>query len=351
MDYYKTQTEFNCGIDLHTNQMYVCVMDPAGEKLVHTNIRHNDFGYFLGRVEPYRHDLTVVCESTSNWYWLADACFEADIEFVLAHALYLKHIHGGKNKNDRLDSKKLAHLLRTNLIPPAYAHPAARRPARGLFRQRMRFVWDRSTLMAQLGMRQYAEGLAPAPGRSGNRDKWEENILEQHADPVNQFSAQMSMEMIRAYDKQINLIEKRLKTESRKDYAVELAVVKTVPGIGQILALTILYEIDTIDRFPTVNDFLSYCRLVKGSVSSAGKFKGLKGAKMGNAYLRWAFGQAAVIAKRTNPLIGAYAERLTARHGKFKANAILSAKIARAVYFMLARKTVFDAGKLVSAKI
>jgi hypothetical protein len=99
MKYYTSTTEFNCGIDLHARQMYACVMDRQGKKLVHMNIKGNDFGYFLKRVEPYRHDLTVVSECTFNGYWLADACFEANIEFVLAHALYLKHIHGGKMGN------------------------------------------------------------------------------------------------------------------------------------------------------------------------------------------------------------------------------------------------------------
>ena len=119
MKYYTSTTEYNCGIDLHARQMYVCVMDRSGKVLVHRNIEGNDFGYFLKRVAPYQHDLTVVCECTFNWYWLADACFEAKIPFVLAHALYLKHIHGGKNKNDRIDAEKLAHLLRANLIPDA----------------------------------------------------------------------------------------------------------------------------------------------------------------------------------------------------------------------------------------
>ena len=104
MKYYKSTTEFNCGIDLHARQMYACVMDRDGKKLVHTNIKGNDFSYFLKRVEAYRHDLTVVSECTFNWYWLADACFDADIEFVLAHALYLKHIHGGTvNRTDAFE--------------------------------------------------------------------------------------------------------------------------------------------------------------------------------------------------------------------------------------------------------
>ena len=132
MKYYTTTTEFNCGIDLHGRQMYVCVMDRWGKKLVHRNIKGNDFGFFLKLIAQYRHDLTVVCESTFNWYWLADACLDEGIEFVLGHSLYLKLIHGGKNKNDRIDSEKLAHLLRANLIPPSYVYPSERRPVRAL---------------------------------------------------------------------------------------------------------------------------------------------------------------------------------------------------------------------------
>src|ERR1044071_9207063 len=106
MKYYTSTTEFNCGIDLHARQMYVCLMDRQGKILIHTNIKHNDFAYFQKRIEPYQHDLTVCCECMFGWYWLADACQAAGLTFVLAHALYLKAIHGGKNKNDRIDSER-----------------------------------------------------------------------------------------------------------------------------------------------------------------------------------------------------------------------------------------------------
>jgi transposase len=115
--------------------------------------------------------------------------------------------------------------------------------------------------------------------------------------------------------------------------------------------MTILFELDAIERFPTVKDFLSYSRLVKGSVASAGKLKGLTGGKMGNAYLRWAFGEAAVICKRNHPLLTPYADRLVAKRGKFKGNAILAAKLARAVYFMLQKGTAFDAEKLIATSL
>lgn len=351
MKYYTSTTEFNCGIDLHARQMYVCVMDRQGNKLMHTNIAGNDWEYFLKRVAPYRHDLTVVSECTFNWYWLADACFEANIKFVLAHALYVKHIHGGKNKNDRIDSEKLAHLLRANLIPPSYIYPSARRPVRALLRQRMSYVWERASLLGHLSMNQTAEGLIPAPKSGHNRDVWEEKILAQYANPLHRFAVSCDMDMIRTYDVQVEKLEAEIVRQAKQDLGRDYHLLLSVPGIGRVLTMTLLFEIDTIERFPTVKDFLSYCRLVKGSVASAGKVKGLTGGKMGNAYLRWAFGQAAIVAKRNNPLLTPYTEKLVAKHGKFKGNAILANKLARAVYFMLQKGTGFDAERLIATSI
>jgi transposase len=343
MKYYKTTTKYNCGIDLHARQMYICVMDPAGNILVHKNIKGNEFAFFLKLVAPYRHDLTVVCECCFNWYWLADACEDAGITFALGHALYLKHIHGSKNKNDKLDSEKLAHLLRTNLIPPSYIYPRKNRPMRALLRQRMNYVWERAELLSHLSMNQTAEGLVPVAKGGRNRDVWEERILGQYADPLHRLAVECDMELIRSYDRRIEIIEQKLAGLARREHGRDFALLTTVPGIGRVLALTLLFEIDTIDRFPTVKDFVSYCRLVKGSVASAGKVKGLKGGKMGNPYLRWAFGEAAVIAKRNHPLLKPCAEQLVSKHGKFKGNAILANKLARAVYFMLQKGTAFDA--------
>jgi len=348
MKYYRSTTEFNCGIDLHARQMYVCVMDQQGNKLVHRNIKGNDFQFFLKLVSKYLHDLTVVCECTFNWYWLADACFAADIKFVLGHALYLKHIHGGKNKNDKIDSEKLAHLLRANLMPTGYVYPSVSRPVRALLRQRMGYVWERSTLKTHLSMNQTAEGLVPAKKSDRDCDTWEEGILANYSDENHRFAVSCEMSMIRAYNEQIKKLEARLMHETLRSRQRDLALLLTVPGIGRILAMTILYEIDTIDRFPTVRDFVSYCRLVKGSVASAGKVKGLTGGKMGNAYLRWAFGEAAVLGKSRHLLLAPYAEALTSKHGKFKANAILARKLAHAVYYMLQKGTAFDAERIVS---
>ena len=348
MKYYTSTSEYNCGIDLHSQQMYVCIMDREGAVRVHRNIRGNDFEYFLKIAKPYLHDLTVVCECTFNWYWLADACFEAGIGFVLAHALYLRHISGGKNKNDRIDSEKLAHLLRANLIPPAYVYPAARRPIRSLLRQRLSYVWRRSEVLAHVSTKQSAEGLVPAAKSGHNRDVWEERIQAQYANPLHRFGAQCDLEVVRAYDRQIDRLDQEVVRQAKKHLGRDYQLLQTVPGVGQVLGLTILFEMDAVARFPTAKDFLSYSRLVKGSVASAGKVKGLCGGKMGNAYLRWAFGEVAVICKRAHRIITPYAEKLVAKHGTFKGNAILANQIARAVYFMLQSGQAFDAERMVA---
>jgi transposase len=162
---------------------------------------------------------------------------------------------------------------------------------------------------------------------------------------------QNELAMIRHYDQQIIALEEQLHRLTKESQPRQYALLQTVPGIGEHLGLTILYEIGDIERFPTVKDFVSYCRLVKGTVASAGKIKGLRGAKLGNPYLRWAFGEAAVIAKRDHQLIGPLAQRLEAQFNgnKFKANTVLAIKLARAVYFMLKNHTVFDPERLVRA--
>ena len=114
MKMYQTQHPFYCGIDLHANQMYACVVDHNGKKRLHHNYKTRNANKFFEELEPFGCDIAIGCESTFNWYWLADACRERKLPFILGHALYLKAIHGGKVKNDKLDSEKLA--LKTNRV-------------------------------------------------------------------------------------------------------------------------------------------------------------------------------------------------------------------------------------------
>src|ERR1700732_3182638 len=99
--------------------MYVCVLDHEGKELFHRNLPCGAEP-FLRAVAPYREDLVVAVECVFTWYWLADLCARENIAFVLGHALYMRAIHGAKTKNDRIDSRKTAGLLRGGLLPQAY---------------------------------------------------------------------------------------------------------------------------------------------------------------------------------------------------------------------------------------
>jgi transposase len=123
-----------------------------------------------------------------------------------------------------------------------------------------------------------------------------------------------------------------------------------VPGIGKILSLVLLYAMHDMDRFPTVQDFVSYCRLVKCAKESAGKRLGTSGKKIGNAHLKWAFSEAAALCLRNNPAGQKYLARLEKKHDKGKALTILAHKLARAVYDMLKRQTAFDMAKFLHSE-
>ena len=151
MRFYTGQHQHYCGVDLHTRTMYLCILDQDGQVLLHRNMRASP-EEFLAAVAPYREDLVVAAECIFTWYWLADLCAREGIAFVLGHALYMKAIHGGKAKNDRIDALKIATLLRGGMLPQAYAYPAGMRATRDLLRRRLHLVRKRGQLRAHIQM-------------------------------------------------------------------------------------------------------------------------------------------------------------------------------------------------------
>ena len=144
MRFYTKQHRYYCGIDLHARSMYVCILDPQGEILLHRNMPCGP-DFFLKAIAPYREDMAVAVECIFTWYWLADLCSKENIPFVLGHALYMKAIHGGKAKNDKIDAHKIAVLLRGGMLPMAYVYPALMRSTQDLLRRRMHLMHKRSS--------------------------------------------------------------------------------------------------------------------------------------------------------------------------------------------------------------
>jgi transposase len=340
MRFYNRQHRHYCGIDLHVRTMYICILDTSGQVLLHRNFKATPQA-FLEAVEPFRDDLVVAAECMFTWYWLADVCAAEGICFVLGHALAMKAIHGGKTKNDKLDAYKIASLLRGGLLPQAYVYPAAMRPTRDLLRRRLHLVRKRGQLLAHIQNTQAQYNL-PAFGRRlaypANRD----GVREHFPDPSVRKSIEVDLALLERYDALINDLELTIVREAKQHDGDTFHRLRSVPGIGKVLALTILYEIHDIGRFDRVQEFASYARLVKCTHQSAGKTVGSGGAKMGNVHLKWAFSEAAVLFLRHASGGKKLLTAIEKKHGKGKALSILAHKIGRAVFYMLSRETVFS---------
>jgi transposase len=347
MRFYTQQHLHYCGIDLHARSLYLCILDSKGKTLVHRKLPC-DRDQLLKTLVPHREDLAVAVECLFCWYWVADLCSEQGFTFVLGHALYMKAIHGGKTKNDRIDSYKIAALLRGGNLPYAYVYPREMRATRDLLRRRLFFARKRGELLAHIQNTNTQYNLPPLDERAG-KTKDRGAIIEHFDDDTVQMSIASDVALLDSYDQVIRDMELYLIHEVRKDHNREFYLLRSIPGIGEILSLTLLYEIDDLSRVPRVQNFLSYARLVKGIHESAGKTKKHAGGKMGNVHLKWAFSEAAALFLRGNSVGQKYFARLEKKHGKGKALSILAAKLGRAVYYMLLRNKPFELQRFVTA--
>jgi transposase len=256
----------------------------------------------------------------------------------------MKAIHGGKAKNDKIDSQKIAALLRGGMLPQASVYPAHMRATRDLLRRRMHLAHTRAELLAHVHNTHSPYNL-PAIGKKIASKANREGVAERFADPAVHKSIEVDLALITSYDALLRDVELTIVTTARHHDAQTLYLLQTMPGIGTILSLVLLDEIHDINRFPRVQNFLSYCRLVQCAKASAGTRVGTSGATIGNAHLTWAFSEAAVLCLRDHAAAQKYLARLEKKHDKGKALTILAQKLARAVYDRLTRQVAFDREK------
>ena len=339
MKFYTKQHHFYCGVDLHADAMYVCILDATGEVVVHQNIPTKP-NSVLRLIKPYRSGLVVGCECMFSWYWLADLCAEQEIDFVLGHALYMKAIHGGKAKNDKIDSYKIASLLRGGNFPLAYTYPKPMRATRDLLRRRNHLARKRGELFSHIQNTATQYNLEPLGCIA--KPSMRVDLLQKFPDPVVRRMVEVDLVTIEHYEKLLDTLERQLEKVATSHDPVSLALLKSIPGVGKILGMVMLYEIEDIARFPREQDFASYCRLVKPAKESNGKHYGHSGKKIGNAHLRWAFGEAVVLMLKGNKPVQQILQKLASKHGKGKALAILAHRLGRAVYYMLKNQVPFD---------
>jgi transposase len=342
MRFYDRQHRYYAGIDLHARTMHLCVLDQAGTVVCDVNLPSQPDA-FLAAIAPFRADVVVGVECMFCWYWLSDLCRKEQIHFLVGHALYMKAIHGAKAKNDRIDANKIARLLRGGNFPLAYVYPAGMRETRDLLRRRTYLVRQRAALFTHLQILNSQYNLPPLPKKlSFAANRAEMDVEHRFADVSVQKNAAADLALIDCLDEQIAALELYLTRTAKVDDVQTYHRLQSIPGVGKVLALVLLYEVHDVKRFSNVGQFLSYCRLVRCAHESAGKVLGSGGKKIGNAHLRWAFGEAACLFLRASERAKAWKQKQQKKRGEGKALAILAAKLARAVYHLWRKAEAFD---------
>ena len=327
------------GIDLHSNNSVVVVTDEE-DRILHQKRLANSLNEILTALAPHRDETVgVVVESTYNWYWLIDGLMDAGYQAHLAHPSAMKKYEGLKYSGDFADAAYLAQMLRLGLLPEGYIFPRELRATRDLARKRMQLV--RCCTMQILSIE---NTLARETG--GRMDKRQIKRMTTEGIEALGLKSDVTLAMesnrvvCQALQQQIAALEKRLEAQVKLQPGYQL--VKTIPGIGQILATTIMLETGTISRFADVGNFSSYCRCVDSLHESNGKKKGSGNTKNGNKYLAWAFLEAANFALRFCPEAKRFYERKKNRTNRVVALKSVAHKLARACYYILRDQKPFE---------
>ena len=328
-----------CGIDLHSNNSVVVVTDDTDRVLLSRRCP-NDLSKVLALLAPHRDELSgVVVESTYNWYWLVDGLMAAGYDVRLANTVAMKRYDGLKHSDDETDAAHLAHLLRLGILPTGYIHPPAERALRDLARKRVQLVRSRTQhVLAVENILARSTGARLSAATIKRLTPADVGTLGLAADVA--LAVQANLAVIATLNLEIGRIEVRLleSVKLRPDYVW----LKTIPGIGEVLAIVIMLETGDIARFAQVGNYASYARCVSSIRISNGRKKGEGNTRNGNAYLVWAFVEAANFARRYSEEAKRFFDRKKARTNSIVATKALAHKLARASYHVLKTQQPFD---------
>jgi transposase len=329
-------------VDLHGDNGYYCVINHQ-DQVIYQKRLPNDLDLVLKALEPFRPHLVhgLAVESTFNWYWLVDGLQENRYAVQLVNPAKVESYGGLKNTNDRSDAYWLAHLQRLGILPTGYIYPKEQRGVRDLLRRRMLLVQQRTThLLSFQSLVERQTGHAISSNRIKAMAPAEvKDLLDT---PEARLMGQANLRMMEALSQQIRILEQA--AESAIKLLPEYQILLTVPGIGRILAMTIMLETGPIGRFASASHYTSYGCCVKAEQISNGKKKGENNRKCGNRYIAWALIEAANFAVRYEPAIQRWHQRKLARCGGRKALAIkaVAAKLSKAIYYLLQEQKPFE---------
>lgn len=317
------------------------MIDEKDNRLFETKL-DNDSSQTLQSLSKYKRRLKgIAVESTYNWYWLVDALMDAGHHVDLVNTAKVVQYEGLKHTNDKYDAFHLAHLMRLGILPTGHIYQKETRGLRDLLRKRMQLVQTRSAALIRFKSMIQLHSGKPLRGDIIKTKKFTIPIVGDSNVPL---ALQSELHLIRALIDQIKLLEKSILQQLEP--RVEYQLLKSIPGIGDILASTIWLEIGDIRRFSSPGNFASYCRCVNSRRESNGKKKGENNRKNGNKYLAWAFIEAANVCVRRCEPAKRFCLKKTAARNNIVARKALAHKLARACYWVIKNQEPFQLSKL-----
>lgn len=331
------------GIDLHSSNSYLGIID-AGDKRHFGKRLPNDLTTIRLALEPYRKRIVgIAVESTYNWYWLIDGLQDHGYKMHLANPSAMKRYEGLKHTDDKSDSFWLAHMLRLGILPTGYIYPKQRRSMRDLMRRRLKFVQQRTSHVNSL-QSMFSRHLSMQFDANEIKKLRLTDVDKLFKDPFAALAARNSISAIEFLDKRAKHIEKTLLSEVKLER--NFMVLTSMPGVGNILGLTVMLEANDFKRFASPGNYASYCRCVRSENISNGKKKSEGNRKNGNKYLAWAYVEAAHLIIRFCPEANRFYQRKKAMSNGAIATKALANKLSRATFCMMRDQKPFEVNKL-----
>jgi transposase len=328
--------------DLHSNNHFLTIIDEQDKRILEKRLP-NELSVTLKTLEPYRAAITgIAVESTFNWYWLVDGLREAGYSVMLVNTSKVRQYEGLKHTDDRHDAFWLAQQMRLGILPTGYIYPKAQRAVRDLLRERRRLVRQRTTnvLSTQSTLWRHTAIKLPSNVILGEKKVAWPTLRDANVE----LGIQARRATIDVLNKQIECLERAVLKNLKP--IPEYSLLQTVPGIGPVIAWTVVLESGELQRFRNVGHFASYCRCVNSQRTSNEKKKGENNTKNGNPYLAWAFFEAAHFAIQYLPAARRFYEKKAAQRNPILAMKALSHKLARACYYIMRDKVPFEPARL-----
>jgi transposase len=315
------------GADLHGRNVVLSVCDEEGELLWERRVK-GELDRVVEVLEPYRDRLRcLTVESTYNWYWFVDGLQDHEVPVRMANPARLDSYSGVKETNDFTDARWLAELGRLKVVPESYVYPRGPRALRDLLRRRMLMVRQRTGLQNSLAAWRARHAVRSQATRSGAE------VERLELDRYVRLEAQMLLKGIARLGAVVGEIEKEVLQVVGSTLNYQQLLV--LPGVGRILAMTIVLESGEFSRFRSSAHYASYCRTVRSRRTSNGKNKGQNNARNGNPHLAWAFSEAAHFMVRYDERARRWFERKKKRSNEPIAYKALACKLAKAVWHIM----------------